>query len=170
MNVAFKASLVVVMIFAVGFLAGIGSVVTFLAVKGPPLPFGATEVSEPSFRAPPVARLERMARKLDLTPAQQEKIRPVLEQTRRELEAFRAKTAPQMKAILKKTEQQIREHLNPEQQERFNRFVERRKKRFGKRMRGFGKGMPPGSYGESGDGERQPQMKRRGPEGQDVMR
>ncbi|MCP4714155.1 MAG: hypothetical protein GY868_03480 [Deltaproteobacteria bacterium] len=170
MNVTFKASLVVFMIFVVGFLAGIGSVATFLAVKGPPLSFGAPDMSGPPFMARPEARLERMARKLDLSLEQQEKIQPVLEQARRELEAFRVKTAPQMKAIFKKTEQQIRDLLTSEQRERFDRFVQRREKHFKKRMRRFGKGMPPGPFGERGDGERPQRMKRYESDGRDVQR
>lgn len=64
--------------------------------------------------------IERMTRALDLTPEQQAKIQPILDQAKPQMKAARHEAREKMIAIRENTMAQIRPILTPEQQTKFD--------------------------------------------------
>lgn len=64
--------------------------------------------------------LEHMTRNLDLTPEQQTKIQPIIEQTKPQIAAIRQEAMQKTKAVRENTVSQIRPLLTPEQQQKFD--------------------------------------------------
>jgi periplasmic protein CpxP/Spy len=64
--------------------------------------------------------LEHMTKNLDLTPEQQAKIRPILEQARPQMEAARQESKLKMKAVRDNVRSQIRPLLTPVQQQKWD--------------------------------------------------
>jgi Spy/CpxP family protein refolding chaperone len=64
--------------------------------------------------------MEHMTRNLDLTPDQQAKIQPILDQAKPQLIAARKESMEKVKAIRDNTRSQIRPLLTPEQQQKFD--------------------------------------------------
>jgi hypothetical protein len=131
-NTRFKISLIVGGVFIIGFLSGIGTVATFLFVKGPPVPF--FDVDDPQPPLPIVLMKKRMFERLDLTQQQRIKIEHILEQSRNKLRKFRRAARPGIRQILDDSANKIRAVLNPDQQKKFNRHVKKMRRRFKKGM------------------------------------
>ena len=64
--------------------------------------------------------LERMTETLDLTPEQQAKIRPILEQAKPQIAAIRQESRQKIKAIRDNVRSQIRPLLTPSQQKKLD--------------------------------------------------
>ena len=64
--------------------------------------------------------LEHMTKNLDLTPEQQAKIRPILEQARPQMKAARQESRQKMKTIRDNVRSQIRPLLTPVQQQKWD--------------------------------------------------
>ena len=64
--------------------------------------------------------LERMTETLDLTPEQQAKIRPILEQAKPQIAAIRQESRQKIKAIRNNVRSQIRPFLTPSQQQKLD--------------------------------------------------
>jgi protein CpxP len=65
-------------------------------------------------------RLEHLTKALDLTPEQQAKIKPILEQAKPQIEAARQESKQKMQAVRENTTAQIRPILTPAQQQKFD--------------------------------------------------
>lgn len=65
-------------------------------------------------------RLEHLTKALDLTPDQQAKIKPILEQARPQMKAAREESREKARAIRENTMAQIRPLLTPAQQQKFD--------------------------------------------------
>lgn len=79
--------------------------------------------------------MNRLNRELDLSAEQQEEIGVVLEQVHQKVRALREKHRPEMEELRNQKRALIREQLNPEQQERLDRMLERLEKRGGRHRR-----------------------------------
>ena len=64
--------------------------------------------------------LEHMTKTLDLTPDQQAKIRPIIEQAKPQIEAARQESRQKMKTIRDNVRSQIRPLLTPQQQQKWD--------------------------------------------------
>jgi protein CpxP len=64
--------------------------------------------------------LEHMTKTLDLTPDQQAKIRPILEQAKPQMEAARQESRQKVKAVRDNVRSQIRPLLTPPQQQKWD--------------------------------------------------
>lgn len=65
-------------------------------------------------------RMEHLTKALDLTPEQQAKIKPILEQAKPQLKAARQESMEKVKAIRENMQAQIRPILTPAQQQKFD--------------------------------------------------
>ncbi len=120
-----KVGLIIAGVFIIGFFSGIGTVATFLFVKGPPVPFfGGAGPGPPPY-------MKRMLRDLDLTPQQHAEIEQIIRQSRDKLRKFRKEFRPEIKQIFKDTADRIRAVLNPDQQKKFDKHLKKRKKWIG---------------------------------------
>lgn len=64
--------------------------------------------------------MEHMTKNLDLTPDQQAKIQPILDQAKPQIIAARQESKEKMRAIRENTRAQIRPLLTPAQQQKFD--------------------------------------------------
>jgi hypothetical protein len=72
----------------------------------------------------------RLSRKLDLDRAQQEKVRAIVTETRRDIDEIRKPVQAQVEAAIESSRARVRVVLRPDQQETFDRIqAERRKRR-----------------------------------------
>jgi Spy/CpxP family protein refolding chaperone len=71
-------------------------------------------------RVPYATMVERFSKKLDLTPDQQRAIAAILEENRQKIKALRAEIRPKFEEIRQSTREEIRQHLAPEQQVKFD--------------------------------------------------
>ena len=62
--------------------------------------------------------MQKLTRDLDLTPEQQKKIEPILEEVHRELSALRRKSLPEMRKIRENSFALIKKELNEDQQKK----------------------------------------------------
>ncbi|MER3445702.1 MAG: hypothetical protein C4291_02190 [Candidatus Dadabacteria bacterium] len=67
---------------------------------------------------------------LKLTLEQVQRIKPIVDQSVRELEAIRSKTIYQSAQIISQSEEQIAQELTPDQQKRFQEIQQQRRKHF----------------------------------------
>ena len=88
---------------------------------------------------PPQVLLERLTRELDLDEAQREQIRSVLESSRGRVATLQRDVRERFDNEQRTLHEQIRQVLRPEQQQKFDRSVER-----GPRGRGPGRGRDGG--------------------------
>lgn len=138
-----KVSLIIVIVFLVGFFTGTGVVATFLYINKPLMHFDGPPPP------PPGMIMEKMTRDLDLTPDQQEKVQEIMDRTRDKMMALREKNRPKFKSILQQSQQEIAAVLDSGQKEKFDRMQKRLKQRF-ERMKK--RGRPPRPDGEGFDG------------------
>ena len=64
--------------------------------------------------------LERLTEGLDLTPDQQAKVQPIIDQAKPQIAAIQREARQKMKAAMDSTVSQIRPMLTPEQQKKFD--------------------------------------------------
>jgi protein CpxP len=64
--------------------------------------------------------LERLTEGLDLTPDQQAKVQPIIDQAKPQIAAIHREARQKMKAVMDSTVSQIRPMLTPEQQKKFD--------------------------------------------------
>lgn len=115
---ALKVSLVLGLVFAAGIVVG--------AVGAK---FAVQQVVEQAARRPDELRnrIERgFVRELKLTPEQRPKVHDIFVRSHEEIQGLRKDFQPQLAAILKRSEREIREMLNESQQEKFDRLIKRR--------------------------------------------
>jgi Spy/CpxP family protein refolding chaperone len=74
--------------------------------------------------------MKRLESDLKLTPEQVQKIKPIVDQSVRELEAIRSKTISQSSEIISRSEERITQELTPDQQKRFQKIQQERRKHF----------------------------------------
>ena len=97
-----------VLVFVFGVICGSG--VTLLAV----VRRARREIAQPELR---VARTSaRLARRLDLTPEQQDRLREILERQQADFAGLRRQVAPDVVARLRQTDREMRDILTPQQQ------------------------------------------------------
>jgi len=74
--------------------------------------------------------VKRLTRSLDLDPVQQDQVRAIVTETRREIGEIRKPVQPQFEAAIERSRASVRAILRPDQQEKFDRIqAERRKRR-----------------------------------------
>jgi Spy/CpxP family protein refolding chaperone len=64
--------------------------------------------------------LERLTKGLDLTPDQEARVQPILDQTKPQMRAIHEEAMQKMRAVMENTTAQIRPLLTPEQQQKFD--------------------------------------------------
>jgi Spy/CpxP family protein refolding chaperone len=64
--------------------------------------------------------LEHLAQTLDLTPAQQAQVQPILDQAKPQIAAIHQEAMEKMKTVMESTSAQIRPLLTPEQQQKLD--------------------------------------------------
>jgi Spy/CpxP family protein refolding chaperone len=74
--------------------------------------------------------LRRMDRELNLDSAQREAIRKIVQETHGEMRQIRRQFHPQIRLILAKSEERIKELLRPDQKEAFMRLIEKRRRQW----------------------------------------
>lgn len=102
--------------------------------------------------------LHRLSGDLDLTEAQREKLRPMIMDTARKIDAIRLEQEPKIRALIDKGKEDTKALLTPEQREKFTAIMERLEARR-KAMERFGPPPPPpGGFGPppGRDGHRPP--------------
>lgn len=115
---ALKVILVLGLVFAAGIV--VGAVGAKYAVQ---------QVVEQAARRPDELRnrLEReFVRELNLTPEQRPKVHEILVRRHEELAAVRKNFQPQLGAIIRRSERELRAVLDETQQEKFDRLIKRR--------------------------------------------
>lgn len=76
--------------------------------------------------------VSRLSRSLDLDPAQQDQVRAIVTETRRDIVEIRKPVHAQVIASIDTSRARIRAILRPEQQEKFDRIQAERRKRRGR--------------------------------------
>ena len=74
-------------------------------------------------------RFEEMKRDLNLTDQQASAIQSIIEQSREKYRALRTETSPRFDAVRAEAQAQIRALLNPEQQQRFDAEIAKKRQR-----------------------------------------
>ncbi|MBN2242333.1 MAG: hypothetical protein JW793_06545 [Acidobacteria bacterium] len=120
-----KNILAVISIFVLGTVFGL--VISRQMSPGPPPPGGRG----------PMLSLPQLDRFLDqdLTDEQKREISKILEEVRLELEGLRKEARPEIDRKMHEARRRIREILTPEQQEQFDRMIERDRPPFDRRFR-----------------------------------
>lgn len=115
---ALKVSLVLGLVFAAGIV--VGAVGAKYAVQ---------QVVEQAARRPDELRNRQereFVRELNLTPEQRPKVHEILVRRHEELAAVRKNFQPQLGAIIRRSDRELRAVLDETQQEKFDRLVKRR--------------------------------------------
>ncbi len=71
---------------------------------------------------------ERLARNLSLTPEQEQTISGIIDDARNQLAEIRKETRPRVRQVIVNARDRIRAQLNPEQQARFDKILERNRR------------------------------------------
>jgi hypothetical protein len=125
MNKPWQVWLALVAIFAVGGVCGWQA---------------GYQVARRDFRHPPpprevvVRRIERIGRKMNLTPEQRARIWPIVERYTEELTKAWRQSFSQSREIIERMEKEIEAELTPEQRARFDQFRQKHRERFKKMM------------------------------------
>ncbi|MDX1778932.1 MAG: hypothetical protein R3339_08630 [Thermodesulfobacteriota bacterium] len=125
-----KTGVIVTLIFILGYLAGIATMVSLHYVRE--RRFAA--------RRSPGETLTLLAEKLDLNQEQKTAVRTIVRRTREDLFQLREDARPQVGRLLRKARDEIEALLNEDQREQFDRLIEDRLERLMKGPRG---GRPP---------------------------
>ena len=75
--------------------------------------------------------VKRLTRKLDLDQKQQEQVRVIIHENHQAMQEIRARSHPQIEAVLDEGQKRITAVLNPEQQRKFQQIIAERKERHG---------------------------------------
>jgi Spy/CpxP family protein refolding chaperone len=125
-----KTGVIVTLIFILGYLAGIATMVSLHYVR---------ERRFARMRSPGET-LTLLAEKLDLNQEQKTAVRNIVRRTREDLFQLREDARPQVRRLLRKARDEIEALLNEDQREQFDRLIEDRLERLMKGPRG---GRPP---------------------------
>ncbi len=140
MDKTWKVVLVFIGIFAAGLV--VGGLVTLRVVKY----FAPPRLGSPEQFGPQL--IKRFTTKLELTPEQQEKIKPVIAQGAEELRQIRRTTWLSSQAVIDRMESEIAAQLTPEQKIKFEQMLaeqrDRLKRFMEERARRMKDGRPPG--------------------------
>lgn len=154
-----KLVLLLAGIFAAGCVAG--SFVTMGYVRSKIRERGAPEQWGP-------ARLKLLAQRLDLTPEQIERLKPIVRRDVEDLNRLRQQSFQETRRILERMERDIAAALTPEQKKKFeelNREMRERARKMFEQRRGERRegreGRPPG--GKDGDGPPPPPHEKKSP-------
>jgi len=111
-----KTGVIVALIFLIGYLAGIGTLLSLRYVR------------ERNIRPMrnPAETLTMLSEKLNLNQEQKRAVREVVLQTRRDLFTLREEARPRVRKRLEAARDEIAALLNEEQRERFDQLVEER--------------------------------------------
>jgi len=126
-----KTGVIVTLIFIVGYLAGIATMVSLHYVR---------EKRFAGMRGGPGETLALLDEKLDLNQEQKRAVRNIVRRTREDLFQLREDARPHVRRLLQKAREEIAALLNEDQREQFDRLIEKRLERF---MRGPRRGEPP---------------------------
>ena len=118
MNQPWKLILLLIGIFCAGAVAG-GFVTLRIAHHSMPRP--------PSPEQWGPARLKKISEKLNLTPEQEEKLRPIMRRDMEDLGRVRTSSFAESKRIFERMEHDIAEVLTPEQKEKFEQMNRERR-------------------------------------------
>lgn len=116
----FKLALLVVLIFILGYLAGIGTIVSAIYLKSRPF----SRVLQPT------RSLDQLTELLNLNQEQEQAVERILKQTQQELVDLREETKLKFRKRLEQARKEIASTLNDEQRTKFDRVVEKWKTRF----------------------------------------
>lgn len=116
---ALKITLLVVLIFAAGFAAGV--VTTRIAVRH----FVQRAIAQPGLIRERVER--NLDRRLSLDADQKKQVHDILVDTQSQIRTLREQARPQFTGILSNAEEQISAVLTPEQQKQFERYLAERR-------------------------------------------
>jgi Spy/CpxP family protein refolding chaperone len=122
MKAAAKATMVITLVFIIGFVSGIGTITGFQALRLYK-PWHTTRFfQQRSARDAPhyANRIKQLARELELTPEQRKQFEPVLQAGMEKIRAVRQKHRPEIHKVLLETRSQLRSILNEEQCRRFD--------------------------------------------------
>ena len=117
-----KLGLIVVLIFIIGYLAGIGTLISLWYFKFRPL----------SYMGDPARIMSRLTKTLNLNQEQKETVEQIVQRTRKDLLHLRDEVKPKIRKRLERARYEIAAILNEEQKSKFNQFVEKRLARFKK--------------------------------------
>ena len=117
-----KLGLIVVLIFIIGYLAGIGTLISLWDFKFSPL----------SYMGDPARIMSRLTKTLNLNQEQKETVEQIVQRTRKDLLHLRDEVKPKIRKRLERARYEIAAILNEEQKSKFNQFVEKRLARFKK--------------------------------------
>lgn len=78
--------------------------------------------------------MHQVSQKLDLDQVQQDHLAVVVQKSRTQLTEIRREAVPKIEEIFRESEQEILKFLRPDQQRKFQRLVERRKKFFERKI------------------------------------
>ena len=153
MTKAWQIWLVLALIFAAGGVSG-GLVAYHVAERNAHRGLRPPEVWGPRF-------YEAVARDLNLTPAQRQRIRPIVHENIESLVKLRQQSMRTARDTVVQMEKEIAAELTPEQRKRYQELLERRREAFRERMehKGFtphgrphGEKPPPAPAGQAGAG------------------
>ncbi len=115
-----KATIAVLVIFILGIASGI--VISYWIT--PRITANALPAQEILTRR----MNERLARNLSLTPEQEQTISGIIDDARSQLTEIRKETRPRVRQVIVNARDRIRAQLNPEQQSRFDKILERNRR------------------------------------------
>jgi Spy/CpxP family protein refolding chaperone len=111
-----SATLLLVAVFAVGALSGAGGAV-LLARNG------VIDARPP--RGPHGGFVGHLTRTLDLTPAQRDSVRAILDRSRPAMDSLRREMSPRFETLQRSVRSEIHKHLTPDQQRKFTEMTKR---------------------------------------------
>ena len=117
-----KISLVVALIFIIGYLAGIGTFLSLIYFKAHPF----------SRMLNPMRSLDELTETLNLNQEQERTVEQILKQTQKDFLDLRDEAKSRIRKRLDQSRKQIASTLNEEQRSKFNQIVEKWKTRFEK--------------------------------------
>ncbi|MBI3951485.1 MAG: hypothetical protein HY314_13625 [Acidobacteria bacterium] len=116
-----QATLMVISVFVLGFVAG-GLSVNYYHSRAE----GKIAAPSPHQHANPEQVIQKLTKELNLTAEQSQVIRQILAETRQEYSKLRQEARPRFHAIREQSRSRIRATLNPDQQAKFDEWVRRR--------------------------------------------
>ena len=117
-----KVGIIVSLIFVLGYLAGMGTLISLWYFK----------MSSFTYMGSPTRIMNRLNKTLNLTQEQKVMVEKTVRQTRKDLLKLRDEIKPKIKNRLERSQNDISTILNEEQRRIFDQFVEKRLKWFKK--------------------------------------
>lgn len=117
-----KVGIIVSLIFVLGYLAGMGTLISLWYFK----------MSSFTYMGSPTRIMNRLNKTLNLTQEQKVMVEKTIRQTRKDLLKLRDEIKPKIKNRLERSQNDISTILNDEQRREFDQFVEKRLKWFKK--------------------------------------